>query len=275
MNQKLRSKLNLYLSRISKSKCERPIVINGLLGDFFAIDGFTPKEKKLNVDLVCYLGIDPSNIPSIENMCKISFPKAKQVLSFWNDSEFTEKYKYEFKDLILRKVIHSVGRKFDSSIKNIKSKSHEYQGSSFLETKLANIDNNIENYAFIHPRSKGKGFDDEAWKVVDKILHKNNLKGVIFGNQDLSIPLDNVINMNNKTTLFEAMEWLKGAKMFIGISSCFASLAAKIFPADKIVIMTLNEKLLESHAKQFYYAPQTTFDFIHLNKINIDFIKVL
>ena len=146
-------------------------------------------------------------------------------------------------------------------IENIKPKI-----SSFFTEKLCNIEYEFlnENYCVIFPNTKNtrnrRFFSSGDWIDTLKILKYYKFKGIVLGNENFKIPkLDNIINLNFKTSILESIEITKKAKMYIGIDSFLSTLAMQMFDDEKIYIKSVENHLYNNIKFFSPFKKNTTF----------------
>ena len=98
-----------------------------------------------------------------------------------------------------------------------------------------------------------RNYIDIDWENTIDILNINKMKGVVIGK--IKIPdkykSNCFIDLVNKTNILESFEILKNAKGYIGIDTCFAVIASKLFIGDKLIIKSINKHGVKS--KDIYY----------------------
>jgi hypothetical protein len=150
----------------------------------------------------------------------------------------------------------------------------DYKGSTFVATHLTDISIDLsDRFAFIHPVSTivhpaRRGFTKGEWWGIVQHLKRHNLCGVVVG-QKCCCP-SSLINLTGRTTLLEAIELLKKSSMFIGISSCFSSLATKLLPKQNIKIKTVNKNMYKGQPKFFFFSPHRSFPFLYLDSMQLE-----
>jgi len=154
------------------------------------------------------------------------------------------------------------------NIENIKPKV-----SSFFTEKLCDINYDFlnENYCVIFPNTKNtrnrRFFTSGDWIDTLKILKNYRYKGIVLGNENFKIPnVNNLINLNHKTSILESIEITKKAKMYIGIDSFLSTLAMQIFEEEKIYIKSVENHLY--HNIKFFSPFKSNTSFVN-NKIRI------
>jgi hypothetical protein len=138
-----------------------------------------------------------------------------------------------------------------------------YHGSSFLETRLAEIRHLglPEHYAVCTPYTpanhddhrKIRDYTPQDWADTLDWLRQHHLPAVVV-NAPCSAPVPDhqaVINLTGLTTLAEAMEVVKGASAYVGIDSWASILAAMHLPSDKLAVLSRNTYLY-GHRRQYY-----------------------
>lgn len=270
--------------KITNNKPKRPLKINlnkkqssafitGGIGDVITIECFLTDSQRGELSTIYYA---TNKHIFIENLFKSldCFPKLKNHVKLWQDfSNFWAFYYLE--DFIIKsrfknkKIFEDC---LDLSIfpffQKIKKEKISYNGCSFLEKKLTNIEH-IElpkEYIVIAPASTdkrllGRDFNQKDWEQTNIFLKKHDLKGVVlYEGKDTLLEYDNIINLQNRTSILESIEILKKAKGYIGIDSWSSVLAAKLFEEPYLQIKSVNDHCHEN--AEVYYAPKTKFNFI-------------
>lgn len=259
------------------------IFISGGIGDIFAIEAFFSDKQRKNLQTVVY-GSKKSSVISdlFRNLPNYSIQKH---IEEWTDfSKFWCFLSKKQCETYVKKPSKDFQESEDFSIARIFSKINksqwQYNYSSWLIYKLASIEkfNLPDFYVTICPYSTDKGnphrdFNEKDWEVVLNYLEKENLKGVVVNKGTDTVPdHPNLIDLNNLTTMAEAIEILKNSKGYLGIDTCFSVLAAKLFSADSLMIKIINNHGL--NYKNIYFAPHMTFDFL-FSKANTNNLKII
>jgi len=247
------------------------IFIDGRIGDFFAIDSLLCLEQKEQVSSVYYFESETKPYSDfIKSLFSFCFPNMENffIIKYSNRKE---------EEKLIKEIDENLNFSLDFTIPNIVYHNPLpaiYQHSTFLESSLTNVESNLPNdFAFIHSRSQGEGrsFTKIEWDYIIRLLECRGLKGLVFGTCEEPLLPHCCTSMIGDTTLFDSIEILKKAKMFIGISSCFAILASKIFSEDDLRIRTTNENVYFNHLGSIFYAPHKrigdAFSFLHLNSL--------
>lgn len=248
----------------------KKLFITGGVGDFFTLESFLTTKEIESVTVVYQMGYRP---PSVEPLAEIVFPNLKHYCYFWHCLD-SKNATWSLQGTLARKM-----KAVDPSIcilpcnvlfSAIKSNCRQFQGSIFLSNKMAAVDNlqlPLE-YAFINPHTVNatgawsfRTFEKTEWGHVIRYLQQENLKGVVVGLDCLNIPQDDsLIDLNNSTTLLEAIEILKGSKAYVGIDSAFSVLAAQLFPKEQLYVRSRSSWCYQN--LPVYFAPHTDFSFV-------------
>ena len=78
-------------------------------------------------------------------------------------------------------------------------------------------------------------------------------KVILNNGPDTIPPIPNTTDLNNKTTLAEAIGILANANGYYGIDSCLAVLAAQLFQPNQIKVKSINTHYMKS--AHIYAAP--------------------
>lgn len=150
----------------------------------------------------------------------------------------------------------------DWSFKGISEDVHaghrRYEGSSLTKKQLANV-TCIENskYFVVHPYSENARTTDrdmtkQEWIMTCRMLRARGYGIIVLnkGTEKLP-PQPGVEDLTNKLSLLEALEITRNASGFIGASSVFSVLAAKVCPPNNVFIKGHN--LLKNFYADIYY----------------------
>jgi len=259
------------------------IFITGGIGDVFALESYLTDEMRNKLTTICYATRQQKSIMPLfaDNP---SFPLLKNHITVWND--FSNFWAFHSKQECERKL-RAAGRDFpnefvlsdDWSIAKIfpqiQQGKRAYNQSSFLKRELCTVPALVpDKYVVICPCSTDKhggkrDFSVEDWDAVLLYLSKTGRLGVILNNgQDIMPKSHNLIDLSNKTTMFESIEILKHGDFYIGIDSCLSILAARHFPPNKIMIKSTNTQFY--NCEYVYCAPHkvrinTKVDFMELD----------
>lgn len=256
----------------------KEILITGGVGDAMAVESLMTDEERQSINCIFYA--TRAAQPCIELFTNLStFPNLKKQLLLWKD--FTKIFGFNVKQHLIDKlcayqpndlqdVVKTLMEQIDDySIGKIFYEERKYTYSSFVKVNLACIKkfNLPESYYCICPYSGNdkrdirRDFDHSDWETIINFLKSKNTSGVIVNSGNEYIhdhPL--LINLNNKTTIREAVEVVKAAKGYVGIDSAFSVIATKVCKPENILIKSLNVHCYRwAH---IYYAPQENFDFI-------------
>jgi hypothetical protein len=252
------------------------ILLTGGLGDVFAIEAHFPPTFYDHLRTILYATHKHAPI----RQCFQALPSGKPPVEHrvvWSDfsSFFAFHTKPEVEKALRRRrgtaEALAVGRAADFSICRtfpaIRSRVMRYQGSSFLKHTLAPKPPDLPpRYVAVCPYSSdkrfaGRDFDDSDWQALLGKLKENNLKGVVLNDAREFVPEDDsLLDYSARLSITEAIEVLKGAYAYAGIDSCLSVLAAKLFPADKLTVKTVNGHCVNHRA--VYFAPHQSFEFL-------------
>jgi len=244
------------------------------IGDFLSLDSYIPDffyKKLKNIFLFT------SRNNSFEQLIRAN-KNYDSVKIIFADNKFDKGEIYEKEDYLdsfFKKYKLNKASCFHDnlSIWNLPEKNNEPKISSFFTQKLCDIKFDFlnDNYCVIFPNTKNtrdrRFFTSIDWIETTKILKFYKFKGVILGNESFKIPkLNELINLNNKTSILESIEITKNAKMYIGIDSFLSTFAMQVFENDKIYIKSTENHLYDN--LKFFCPFKKTIDFIN-NKIKI------
>jgi len=253
--------------------------ITGGIGDVLAVESFMSQQEKERLQTIFYATNKHEHIEFLFKKNK-SFKNLTNHVVVWDDFSkfwcFHSMLQYQHKSSSVNNKVFSFCHDLSISkiFPEVKQGNLKYQGSSFIQQKLTEIDHLElpEKYITILPcstdkRQSTRDFEENDWNNVMRYLEKNNTKGVVVNKgQDIIPDHELLINMSNKTRLDEAIEILKNSKGFLGIDSWLSVLAAKIFNPPHIQVKSQNGNCYDNAT--CYYAPLTDFSFIK-NKIQI------
>jgi ADP-heptose:LPS heptosyltransferase len=257
-----------------------PLLVDGCLGDFFAIESQLSLETKNQIDAIFYFGTKVRIYPKMKSLCSLCFPNMEKFQTFWSKSTSLNN-RHRQKQELVQSTVHALPNSLNRTLNHVvyeRQLPAVYKHSTFLATKLTNV-SELPKFAFIHSRSNGRNFTQKEWHIIKLLLKNRNLTGIVFGTHDEPLLPSHCLSMIGKTTLFEAIEFLKKAEMFIGISSCFSILAAKIFSEEKLIIRTTNRNVYFNHLGSTFYSPHQrqgeSFSFLYLNSLETKEYKLL
>jgi hypothetical protein len=256
------------------SESQDSILLTGGLGDIITLESFFPDELKKRLKIIYYATI--KNNTARRLMSALPFPNLKSHITVWNDFSnfwcFITKQQLivrlnEIGKTVIPDLIKSQDWCIADKFTQIRLGKYHYQGSSFLKYNLCNIAKfNLPNNSVVicpyssDKRGSGRDFNKEDWKVTSDYLQKWNMTGVIINcGQDTYFP-DNFVNLNNQTSILEAIEIIKSSKGYIGVDSCLSVLATQLFDDNRIIIKSINP-----HCKSWrdvYFMPKKNFDFM-------------
>ncbi len=256
----------------------KAILLTGGVGDIIAIESMMKDEERQSIDCIFYA--TRAAKPCIELFTNLkTFPKLKKQALLWKN--FTNVFGFNSKEQLVDKLcayqpdeLQNTVRKLisgveDWSISKIFPENRKYTYSSFIHNNLASIIkfHLPRSYYCICPTSSNDKRDDKRdynqadWQHTLDLLKSRNMFGVVINNDDTPIPSDNsIINLNNKTSIREAIEVMKSASGYIGIDTALSVIATKLFPKENIIIKSLNEHCY--NWAHLYYTPHKTFEFI-------------
>jgi ADP-heptose:LPS heptosyltransferase len=258
---------------VTPLKMDRQILLTGGIGDVLALECFFSNKERNELKRIYYATKASKPLMEVFDKLKPVFPSLEHQQSIWDD--FEELFAFHDKSEVSQQfdnlpddwpmvVDWSVNSKFNQIDEGL----YEYNGSSLLKTKLAEVSkfNLPEVYLVLAPTSENnkkrshRNFTSYEWAETLRYLDKYGLKGVLLGTSELGFEKgDLVIDLTGKTTMSESLEILKGAKGYIGIDSSLSVLAAKLFD-EHLMVKSFSQHLWTW--KHIYYAPKKTFDFI-------------
>lgn len=242
----------------------------------FAVESFLSDAERRSVKTIFYATNKRDFIEPLMGSIK-NYANLKNHVSVWDDfSKFWCFYSLEECIHKLKKdgVGHSPELKnsLDLSIlrvfEQIKSGALKYNGSSFINEKIADIDSFElpKRYIVINPcstdkRLRGRDFTKDDWDNSLELLRAGDFYGVVINQGNDTIPDSNLlIDLSNKTSVKEAVEILKHATGYVGIDTWLSVLAAKLFDEPYLHVKSVNPHCYAN--VECYYAPKTDFSFI-------------
>ena len=87
------------------------------------------------------------------------------------------------------------------------------------------------------------------------------MKGVVINYGKDIVPNDSaIINMTNKTSFIEAVGIMNNANGYIGIDTCWSTLASQRFDSPQLAIKSVNKQCYQE--QHIYFASKSKFDFM-------------
>lgn len=248
-------------------------LFTGGIGDIFAVESYFSDQERNNLTTVLY-GTNKQKFiqPLLESLP--NYPNLKTHKIVWDDFRNFWCFLYK-KEIINRlgnisppELIGCEDWGILPKFEQIKAGIIKYNGSSFLNYKLADVTNFNLNlpYAVLTPfstdkRNGNRDFTSQDWaKVIDWVARRD-MKAVVINQGEDQLPSHSrIIDLSNKTTATEAIEILKGAKAYVGIDTWLSVLAAKLFDSPMLAIKSNNRHCYDN--KHIYFAPKKKFDFL-------------
>jgi ADP-heptose:LPS heptosyltransferase len=258
-------------NKLSPELDDGVVLFTGGIGDVLALECFMPEQQKQRIHTIYYATRAAKSLIELFKSSGV-FPALKRQICLWEDfSEFFAIYTKAECSYILDNPPEDWAETSDWSMvpkfQEIELGYYEYNYSGFLVNRLAIIDQHLpKNYIVIapvsgnDPRRPNRNFNEEDWKGTLEYLNQCDMKGVVLGSDECSVPNDEkLINLNRKTDLIVSFEILKLAKGYIGVDSCLSVLASKLFD-EHLFVKSTDKHLLRW--KHVYYAPKKDFSFI-------------
>lgn len=254
------------------------ILITAGVGDFMAIESIITQKEAESIEHIYYASRQEKGIRQLIDACPNVFPNLTGQTTLF--TAFTKPHTLLF-CISNRDQLKSLPLLVNVNLDNIDDfgmikigkefmdGKRIYKGSSFLNNISANVGhfNLPKTFVFLHPYSENartelRDFNQFEWAAVIKYLEKNNIPGLVV-NQGAEYPPKHSLirDLTNQTTMTEAIQILKISSLFIGASSCFSVLAAKIFPPNKLFIKGHN--VLKKDWWLPYYTPQFKNEYIY------------
>lgn len=257
----------------SRIKPAESILLTGGVGDVLTLESYFDSDHREKLTSVYYATRQHKLIKQLFDSLP-NYPNLKKHIILWDDwSKFFDFVnKEQVVDKLKEKEQFTEDNFVDWSIMHAFRMAKEgflkYQSSSFIRCDLCKIDkfNLPPNYITVCPytadkRLYNRDFNQQDWSSLLKRLSDSGRKGVVINQGNENIPDDPLlINLNNKTTLTEAIEILKHSSGYNGIDSCLSVLAAKLFDFPDLIIKTVNAHCL--NFKEVYFSPRKDFRFL-------------
>ena len=98
----------------------------------------------------------------------------------------------------------------------------------------------------------------DEWQAILAWLTRIGMQGVVLnkGGEE-AIASRKLIDLSNRTTLYQAIRIVNGATAYAGTSSCFSVLAARRLPENRLLIK--GHPSLKEKWHRIYYAPSRVF----------------
>lgn len=243
------------------------------IGDFLAIDSYFNDDEKSKIENIYFIN-ELSKQNNIKNIIKSSKKYNPNVnfISLWNN--YLDYWDHR-RSIIYKNKINLKSTLVDfefiwgtQEYKETKNLKNYY----FSKEKLTNIDkfNLPEKFCLIITYTNPERlFDKRDWQQTLKILSFLKIKGVILGQiNKLNLNNKNLINLNKKTSIIEAIEIAKKCSFYLGIDSFLSIVASSHLKNDRIQIKTKNKNATENF--NFYYPCQKNNKIIR-NNINFKY----
>lgn len=238
------------------------------IGDFLAIDAYFTDAEKEKIENIYFIN-DIGKQNNIKNIIKKSLKYNSNInfislhdnyLDYWNHRrEILYKNKINFNSTLID-FEFIWGNEEYKQTKNLKN-------YFFLKNNIANIKkfDLPEKYCIvISYTNPERHFDKRDWQQTLQIIKFLNIKAVILGQIDkLNFNNKNIINLNKKTSIPEAIEIVKNSSYYLGIDSFLSIVATSCLTNNKIQIKTKNKNALENFS--FYYPFQKDINIIRHN----------
>jgi hypothetical protein len=248
------------------------ILLTGGLGDVIQLESHFSDEQRSKIHTILYA---TSRWRTIESMFKklTNYPKLRKHIPVWDDW----RYRFDFsrKEDVIRELGSKVSAELKSSedwsigvkFRQIDAGYLKFNGSSLLQVKSDVSNFNLpDSYFVICPFSKDKRIGNRDFKHLDwektiEHLEKYDAKGVVINHGGDVVPKnDQLINLTNKTSFIEASTIIQESHGYIGIDTCWSTLAAQIFEPPRLVVKSVNGQCYQE--RHIYFAPQNNFKFM-------------
>lgn len=230
----------------------KTILLNGGVGDFFAVESVLTPEERERLETVHYCC---PNAAAIEQVMRAlpNYPNLKHHV--------IRLYRGRADSARLASELHAD----NWSIKAVFPQQRPYMGSSVLQHRLADPTLPGKPYAVVCGHStwgkhEGRSFTDEDWLRCRDWCEERGLLGVLIGNDAVAAPPE-LLDLRHQTSILESIEILKGAKGYCGIDTCWSVLGAKLFPEANLCVKAVKNAHCRAHLES-YFLPRTTYGFL-------------
>lgn len=249
------------------------IIISKAIGDFIAFESFLTNTEKLNLKEVIYLSPNET-IPQFEFIDKSKFynKNCKKII-INTTSKIKDKTEAMYSYFDINKEIEKDRVLIDWNFYNKEYeniiKEHNLKNYSFANQKLCKINKfklpkkYVSICGWTYSRTKKRMFSIEDWEKTISILKKYDIKGVVLNNQNWYLENswfkemlkneDCLIDLTEKTDIFEAIEIVKSSSCFMGIDSCLSIIATQSLPEETIIIKS-NQGSSSRRLQNYYYS---------------------
>lgn len=243
------------------------------IGDFLAIDAYFNDLEKSKIENIFFIN-DISKQKNIKNIIKKS-KKYNPNINFINlDSHYLD-YWDDRRNIIHKNKINLKNTLVDfefiwgtSEYKETRNLKNYFFAKENL-TKIEKFNLPEKFCVLVTYTNPERLFDKRDWIQAMKILNFLKIKGIILGQKDkLNLKNKNIINLNKKTSIVEAIEITKKCSFYLGIDSFLSIVASSHLKNDKIQIKTKINNATENFS--FYYPCQKNINIIR-NNINFKY----
>jgi hypothetical protein len=226
-------------------------LITGGVGDFLAIEPFILRNNHALTTI--YLATNGHH--EIGALIRRTYPKLqiRNIISNFPKDRYCFLSKEDVRQFFQSRHLalpeyyetchdYSIGHIFPK----IKNKSYKFQGSSYVENNLANLDkyNLPKQFAAIvtastRDKSKVSGGRNLNSEEIDHIVKTTEMPLVcVFCQCDSPHP---GITHHRFSPIFDSIEIVKRADAYFGVDSCLSVIAGYTLPSNKIFIKSINQ----------------------------------
>lgn len=238
---------------MKKDKDKSIALISGGFGDFIALDFFLTDEERKSFDVVYQMGYRPHEYKSFF----LSYHNIKEYRCFWEflgSKDTTRDY---------QQFVLSITKKYSNirNYMNFNYRSRQYNGSTFMQNSLADLSsfNLPDEYIVICPYTInatekwiGRRLENSTWKNILSFLESFHKVGIVLGVQCQCPKHPLLINLIDKTSVFEAIEITKNGKFYIGIDSMLSVVAANVM-SDKAIVQSKKDIGIAWSNRNYYF----------------------
>ena len=244
------------------------------LGDFVAIDSFLTEGERLSVDTIHWA---TRARKALEAMVPFVFPNAQVHIIERDDfgAPFTPDFCVSSRDELPNLPPDVIDMSVANVAADVRAGARAYTGSRFVErtvtaatfAALERVYALPPRYMVVHPfsenaRTAERDLTQEEWLAVQRYAAERDLCMVVLnqGGERLQNSTAAVLDLSDRTGILEAIEITKHAEVFLGCSSVFAAIAAKVLPQPRVFVKANHS--VKRFFYWLYYSPLDTNTFV-------------
>lgn len=238
------------------------------LGDFVAIDSFMAKDERLAVDTVHWATRARA---AMVDLVPFVFPNVTWHViqrDTWG-APFTSDFCVSSRDELPGLPADVIDLSVTNVADDVRAGARGFTGSRFVGRTLCDVSHLglPSRYVVVHPFSENARTDERdmtqpEWLAVQRYASDIGLPVVVLnkGGEPLENKRRGVIDLSDRTTLLQGIEVTKHADVFIGCSSVFAAIAAKVLPQSRVFVKANHS--VRRFFYWLYYSPLDTNTFV-------------